>query len=190
VTDGRGPGQDDDADPSRPASSRLPQDVARQLRAEVRSTVDEWLSERSNTVSLAVAQVVEDALARLQASHAARVADLQAAHEKRVGELELLHAETLRAARRRRRASARAVEQELRAKIELLERSLAMASLEGIDRLRDVTRREAERIAEIEASWQSRLRAKDEEIERLRHAGSNDAYYDALRDQLLQRKPM
>ena len=162
--------------------------LVKELRQDVKATIDEWLIERSNTVSLAVAQLVEDAATRLQQVHSSRLAELQTQHEARITTLERENAEVLRAARRRRRASVRAGEQELREKIERLERSLTTASLEGIDRLRDVERREGERRLEMEQALQARIREKDEEIERLKRAAAGDQYYDSLNDQLRSRR--
>ena len=162
--------------------------LAKDLRQDVKATIDEWLTERSNTVSLAVAQILDDALAGLQQTHAARIGEMQTAHEARIAALEQEHADALRAARRRRRASVRATERELREKIERLERSLTASSLEGIERLRDVERRESDRRRELEQAQAASLREKDEELERLRRGLSGDPYYDSLHDQLLARK--
>ena len=162
--------------------------LAKDLRQDVKATIDEWLTERSNTVSLAVAQIVEDALTGLQQAHAARLGEMQTAHEVRIAALEQEHADVLRAARRRRRASVRATERELREKIERLERSLTAASLESVERMRDVERREADRRRELEQAQAATLRDKDEELERLKRGASGDPYHDSLHDQLLARR--
>lgn len=163
--------------------------LAKDLRSAVRATIDEWLTERSHTMSLAITQLVEDAVTRLEQAHAARLAEMQAQAEAAASAHEHELAEVVRAGRRRRRASARATELELREKVERLEHSLMAASLEGIDRLREVERREAEKRADLEQALLSRIRDRDEEIERLKKAVSGDQYYDALHDQLLSRRP-
>lgn len=165
-------------------------EVLRELRQGVRATVDEWLSERSHTVSLAVAQVVEDALTGLQAAHAARLREVAAEYEERLAAVERERAEAVRGALRRRRARVRAVERELRDRIERLERALTEASLETLEKLREVERRETERRLAAEAEWKQALLAKDEEIARLRRsAAPGDDRFDALADQLRSRRP-
>jgi hypothetical protein len=165
-------------------------DVLRDVRQGVRSTVDEWLSERSHTVSLAVTQVVEDALTRLQAAHAAQVRELTARYEERLSAAEAERSDLVRGALRRRRARVRAVEKDLRERIERLERSLTEASLEAVERLREVERREADKRAELERSMHQALRDKDDEIARLRRGGGADERFETLADQLRSRRPL
>ncbi len=164
-------------------------DILRDLRQSVRATVDEWLAERSHTISLAVVHVVEDALARMQAAHVARLRDVAREADERLAALERERAEAVRGALRRRRTRGRAVERDLREKIEGLERALTEASLESVERLREVERREAEARLEMERSLHARLREKDAEIDRLKRGGSPDAAYDSLHEQLRSRRP-
>ena len=190
--DGGAPGRGSSA-PAEARARATHASLASELRASVRQTIDEWLSERSNTVGLAVAQLVEDTLARVQSAHASRLADVERGADARVAALEAEHAEALRSARRRRRARVRETERELREKIERLERHLTAASLETVEKLRDVERREHERRLEVERSWQQRLREKEDEILRLRSggagAGASDHLFDSLHDQLRRRDP-
>lgn len=186
---------------SAPAAPVPPADsaeVLRDVRQGVRATVDEWLSERSHTVSLAVAQVVEDALMTLQASHSARIREISAAYEERIASLDRERAEAVRGAMRRRRARLRAVETELRERIERLERALTEASLETLEKLREVERRETERRLQAESEWKQALRDKDDEIARLRRGGGlpereagspADDRLDTLAEQLRSRRP-
>lgn len=163
--------------------------VLRELRTGVRATVDEWLSERSGTIGLAVVQVVEDALARLQAANAARLREVCEQYERRLAQAERERSEALRSAMRRRRARVRASDRELRDKIVQLERALTEASLEAVERLRDVERRETERRLELERTYQQLLRDRDEEMSRLRRGATHaDALHDTLHDQLRSRR--
>ena len=163
--------------------------LVKELRADVKATIDEWLNERSHTMSLAITQLVEDAVTRLEQAHAEQLAELKTQAEARMSAHEQELAEIVRASRRRRRASVRAAELDLREKIERLEQSLMAASLEGIERMREVERREAERRSDLETSLLARLRDRDEEIDRLKKALAGDQYYDSLHDQLLSRRP-
>lgn len=173
-------------DSTRPAD---PSEILRELRQAVRGTVDEWLSQRCSTVSLAVTQVAEEAIARLQAAHAERIAEIEAAHQARVSELEREHREWLRSATRQRKSRMRDVERDLRETIERLEKNLMDASLEGIERLREVERRESQARLDLEHQYQQRLREKDDEIHRLRRGTTaGDALFDTLHDQLRTRR--
>ena len=175
---------------SEPAAPRADAaDVLRGVRQDVRAMIDQWLSERSHTISLAVTQVVEDALTQLHAVHAARVRELTAAYEEKLATAERERSEALRGAMRRRRARVRAVEAELRERIERLERSLSEASLETVERLREVERRETERRLELERGFQQALRDRDDEIARLRRGGTGtDETLDGLAAQLRSRR--